>query len=555
MTLLSRATQVSRAMKNVGRMREIAAAMSRFGFGALVARLRLKKFGISSKDSDQESTARPVPVRLRLLLEQLGPSFIKIGQILAGRPDLVPAEIIHEFEKLQDSVAPLPFMDLKPSLEASLGRKIEDCYASFDTEALASASVAQVHAARTLDGDDVVVKIKKPGVEKFLSQDLEIVELFAHLAESYIPELRPFKPSRLVAEFKRSLLLETDLEREARNMDRFRDNFATSSFLVIPKVYKELSGPNVITMERLRGVKLQDVQGVKAMGVDLSELLRQGMQCFFQSILVDGFFHADPHGGNILVLADGRMGLIDFGSMGWLSFKSKSAVLGMFLALVTEDYEALVAEYLHLSPPQSGSRSSTNLELLEREVSQVFAPYYGLPLKDIPAGKLLMEATHIAFQYRVSLPQDLVLVFKSIMTLEGIGRSLDPNFDLLGSASHFTQRAVWDLYDPKKLGKDALFLLRDWARLLEKFPRQISETLRQIEAGEIKVNIHQAHGDKMARAHVVGASRIAQAILGVGVLGASVAVSVSQVLPFWGQICLWIFSGTLIAISFIRSLR
>ncbi len=555
MTLLTRASQVSRAVKNVGRMREIAATMGRFGFGELVDRLNLKKLGVDRvQKSNQTILSRPMPVRLRLLLEQLGPTFIKVGQILSGRPDLVPHDIVKEFEKLQDHVAPLPFNLLKESLEKNLGRKIEECFSSFDTEALASASIAQVHAARTLDGDDVVVKIKKPEVEKILNRDLEILEAFAALAEKYIPEVRSFRPTLIVNEFKKALLLETDFTREANHIKRFRENFATSAFLVVPKVYFDLSGPQVLTMERLRGVKLSNLEAVRSMGVDPHDLLSNGMDCFFQSMLVDGLFHGDPHGGNILVLPDGRMGLIDFGSVGWLSQKSKDALINMFLSLVTEDYDSLVAEYLRMSPPVMGSRSSTNLEALQREVGNVFAPYHGLPLKEIPAGKLLMDATYLAFRHKVTLPADLVLVFKAIMTLEGIARTLDPNFDLLASASKYSKIVLKDQYDPKRIGKDLLFMGRDWGRFLQSVPRQMTETLRQIESGELKLNLHVSNLDRQAKAHLQAASRVAQSILAVGVLTAAVYCSGSQILPIWAQLSLWGFAVTLVTISFFKSL-
>jgi ubiquinone biosynthesis protein len=486
-------------------------------------------------------------------MEELGPTFIKIGQVLASRPDLVPSEVIAELEKLQDQVAPLPFNDLKPIIENSLGRKLEDAFASLDPIALASASIAQVHAARTMDGDDVVIKIKKPGVEKTLTQDLEILELIASLAERYVPEARPFKPTRIATEFKKALLTEVDFTREASNLERFRENFASSHFLVVPRHYKDLSTTQILTIERLRGVKLVDVEAVRALGVDPTELLRQGMDSFFQSMLVDGLFHADPHGGNILVLPDGRMGLLDFGSVGWLSKKSKAAVVDMFLALVTEDYDALVFEYLRLSSPTPGSRSSTNIAEIQREVAALFAPYYGLPLREIPAGRLLMDGANIAFRHHVALPQDLVMVFKTIMILEGIGRTLDPDFDLLGAASKYAKIVLKERYSPKEIAKETLFVGRDLLRFVQNAPRQWAEVLRQIESGELKVNLEIKNLDRYARAQALGSQRISQAILAIGLLGAASFASSTHNVPIWGQISLWVAAGFFVVVSIIRS--
>jgi ubiquinone biosynthesis protein len=552
MSLLSSADTVRKAVKNAGRLKEILGAATRFGFGTLVARLPIAGYKAESADGED---ARPLPVRLRMLFEGLGPTFIKTGQILAGRPDLVPAEIIAEFEKLQDRTTPVPFTLLKPVLEKELDRTLADCFSSFDTEPLATASIAQVHAARTLEGDDVVVKIRKPDVQRLLEQDMEILEFLAGLIERYVPELKPFRPVSIVQEFKRSLLAETDFRMEVSSIRRFRENFAASSFLVVPKVYADLSSDHVITMERLRGVPLRDIEGVRAMGVDPRDLLRQGMDCFFQSIMQDGLFHADPHAGNIIALPDGRMGLIDFGSVGRLSQRSKDAIINMFLALVTEDYDALILEYLDLSPATDGSRSTSNIERIQREVAQLMGPYHGVPLSEIPTGRVLMESTRVAFRYHVSLPRDLVLVFKAIMTLEGIGRALDPDFDLLGAASKYSRVLIKERYNPTRLLKDVLFMSRDLARLAKTGPRQLNEALRQLESGELKLNLKLAGIDHHARAQEQGAKRIALAILSLALILSATMLLGREGVPLWLQIVMATIAGFTATYTFLRSWR
>jgi len=554
MSLWSSADTVRKAVKNAGRMREILGAATRFGFGTLVARLPIPGYKAERPTTD-ETGLQPLPVRLRMLFEGLGPTFIKVGQILAGRPDLIPSDIVAEFEKLQDRTTPVPFPLLKPLLEAELDRSLADCFSSFDTEPLATASIAQVHAARTLEGDDVVVKIRKPDVQRLLEQDMEILEFLAALVERYVPELRPFRPVSIVQEFKRSLLAETDFRMEANNIRRFRENFAASSFLVVPKVYTDLSSDHILTMERLRGVPLRDVDGVRALGVDPRELLRGGMDCFFQSVMQDGLFHADPHAGNILALPDGRMGLIDFGSVGRLSQRSKDAIINMFLALVTEDYDALILEYLDLSPSSDGSRSTTNIERIQREVQQLMGPYHGLPLSEIPTGRVLMESTRVAFRYHVSLPRDLVLVFKSIMTLEGIGRSLDPDFDLLGAANKYSRIVIKERYNPTRLLKDALFVTRDLARLVKTAPRQLSETLRQLESGELKIN-HRVEGlERHGQAQIKAANRVAFTLLTVGFLMCATLLAGRENIPLWIQLTAAATALSTATYSFFRTWR
>jgi ubiquinone biosynthesis protein len=556
MSVLSRVNQVRKTVQHVGRMREIVAVMTRFGFKTVVSRIGLQGFsGGSSAGPELPDTAASFPVRFRMLCEKLGPTFIKLGQILAGRPDLIPDALVEELKKLQDEVTPVSILDIKPLVEISLDRKLEECFSSFDTEPMATASIAQVHAARTLDGDDVVVKVRKPGVAKQLKQDLEILELIARLLHTYVPEIRSFRPIDIIDEFKRSLLQETDFVREVNNIKRYRENFANSAFIVIPKPYVDLSSADVITMERIRGVKLADEAAVRSLGVDPREIIRKGTEAFFQSVMVDGLFHGDPHGGNLIVLPDGRLGVIDLGSVGILSQKSRKAIVSMFLALLTQDYYWLVVEYVNLSPAEKGSRTSKTVERLEREIYNLFAPYHGLPLRQIPSGKLLMDATGVALRNNVVLPRDLILVFKSIMTLEGMARALDPDFDLVAAGSGFAQTVVKSLYSPEAIAKDALFTAKDYLVLTRNLPRQLGETLRQLESGEFRASLNVENLQDLARAHNTAMSKVGLAILSSAFVIAATMVSASHSLPVWGYVSVWVVAGSLSLLSFFRLLR
>jgi ubiquinone biosynthesis protein len=555
MKILSRVSQVRKTVKNVGRMREIATAMSRFGFSAVLEKIGLEWFVPGTYKRDHEKEALPLPRRIRLLLEDLGPTFIKLGQILAGRPDLVPVTFTEEFKLLQDHVRPVPIHDVKIVFEESLGKKFEDCFASFDTEPLATASIAQVHAARTLNGDDVVVKIKKPNVQKLIQQDLEILELLAALLENYIEELRVFRPVNIIREFKVSLIAETNFEREVGNMKRFRDNFLESDFLVVPKPYLDLSSNAVITMERIRGVKLADVEKVREMGVDPKTLIAKGMEVFYQSVMVDGLFHSDPHGGNILVLPDGRMALVDFGSVGILTEKSRRAVISMFLALVAGDFDWLVQEYINLSPASAGSRNSNNVEALQREVSAVFAPYYGLPLREIPGGQLLMEASGIALRHKVQLPRDLLMVFKAIMILEGLGREMDPDFDMVEAGSKFAKKVLTSLYSPEHILKALLFTGRDYFQMFRTLPRQVSEVLRQIECGEAKIDLNIKHLPEFIKSRERSQHLMALSIVSAAVLICATLMTISLPMPQWFFISIWTTAGSLLSLSLWKAFR
>ncbi len=495
MTVLSRALQIRKGLSNVGRMREISSAVTRFGFGELLVRV-----GIGAPKEIQEdgqTKLRSAPERLRLLLENLGPTFIKIGQLAAGRPDLIPAEYIRELQRLQDKVETVPYSVVKELVESSLGKSIEDLFSSFDTLPLASASIAQVHAARTLTGEDVVLKIQKPSVDRILHKDFEILEMIAELAEATIPEASTFNPLLIVKEFKRLLLQEIDFEREARTIERYQKNFAQSEFLVVPRVYKELSTKTILTMERIQGFRITDMESMNRYSIDAKALLKKGLDHHMESLMVHGLFHADPHAGNMLVLQDGRLALLDFGSVGWLSPKSRSSLINLFLSLISQDYDALVEEYLELSPRSGKSHSTQTRDQLSREVSLIMAPYYGVSLNEIPAAEIMLEVSGLAFKYQIQLPQDLIAVFKSNMILEGIGRQIDPDFDLLDSAARFSKKVIQQKIKPQGLLKAALRSSRDIQRFVQKGPRLGLEIMRQIEAGQFEVKLKSSEWERM----------------------------------------------------------
>jgi ubiquinone biosynthesis protein len=554
MSLVGSAKKSIRVVKNVGRLREIVTTMTRFGFGTLVDKIGLSKFNSPFSKSDSHSTPLSLPQRLVKLCEELGPAFIKVGQVLAGRPDLIPQEFVDELLKLQDKTKAIAFQDLKPLIEQELKRSLDQCFSSLDTEPLATASIAQVHAARLLSGEEVVIKVQKPGVEKILTQDLEILELIAEALETTIPELRPFRPKLILEEFKNSLLTETDFTSEARNIETYRKNFEGDDFLVIPKVYKDLSASRVLTLERLKGFKLNEILFKPQSEIDTKEILTKGMDRFFKSLMIDGFFHADPHAGNIFILQDGRMGLVDFGLVGRLNKKARMSVINMFLALIAEDYQSLVWEYIQLSPHKGTDRSFARIEAIARDIESLFAPYYGLPIDEVPAAKLLMQGTGVAFRHEIRIPTDLVLMFKAIMTLEGLGRKLDPNFDMVGAATKYSKHLVIEKLDFKSWTKDFVFFARDFLELARRAPRQMNEILRQVEGGDLKLNIQIQDLEKYTRAQSQGTSKIALALLSGGLLLSAAYVAQTDTLPPWAQGLLWTTASAATAWSFFKNL-
>ena len=497
MTVLGRALQIRKALSNSGRMWEVSSALTRYGFGEILVKVGIRK--PKETIDDGHIKFRSAPERLRLLFENLGPTFIKLGQLAGGRPDLIPPEFLEELNKLQDKVEPIPYPAIKAIVESTYGKPIEEMFSSFDTLPLASASIAQVHTARTLTGEDVVLKIQKPDVERILNKDFEILELTAELMESTLPEVKRFNPLRVVKEFKRLILQEIDFDREANTIKRYRQNFSHSSFLVIPKVYSELSSKKILVMERVQGFRITDLESLKKHNIDPKALLQKGLDHHMESLMVHGLFHADPHSGNMLVLPDGRLALLDFGSVGWLSPKSRNSLVNLFLSLVSQDYDALVEEYLDLSPREGTSHSTQSRDQLARDISLMMAPYYGISLKEIPAAQLMLEASGLAFKYYIQLPQDLIAVFKSNMILEGIGRTLDPDFDLLESAGRYSKKVLREKLRPQSLVRTLLRSSRDAQRFIQKGPRLGLEIMRQLEAGQLEVQLKSSEWERFSQ--------------------------------------------------------
>ena len=387
------AGQIGQAVKNVQRLRQITSVFAKHGFVDLVDRMNLSKFLPSRIKAFAESQADlSTAERLRLSFEELGPTFVKLGQLLSTRPDLLPENYVEEFTKLQDNVLPLPFDIVKEVVERELGRKLEEAYASFDPKPLAAASIGQVHEAILHSGERVVVKVQRPEIEKLIDTDISILSFLAGLLEKYVPETRVVGPRVIVNEFCRTLSFETDFVIEASNMTKMAENLSSIPDIVIPKVFKLLSSHKVLTLEKLEGIRVNDLKALDAAGVDRKQIVTLGARGFFKSVFIDGLFHGDLHGGNLFILPGNRLGIIDFGIVGRLSEASRGQLANMVMSLMTEDFENLCYQYAELG----ASGHSIDFDGFEREVRNTLAPYLGLSLDELNAGKILIEATRIA---------------------------------------------------------------------------------------------------------------------------------------------------------------
>jgi len=396
-------------------------------------------------------TSAPRAVRLRLALEDLGPIFVKFGQMLSTRRDLIPLDIADELARLQDRVPPFSSDEVMATLARVYGKPVNEVFKSFDREPVASASVAQVHFAELPDGTEVAVKVLRPNIAQVIEKDISLLQVGAMLVEKLWSDGKRLKPRAVVAEFEKTLADELDLSREAANCSQLRRNFQHSPLLLVPAVHWDWCGSEVMVMERMAGIPIGQVERLVEAGIDLKRLARAGVELFFTQVFRDGYFHADMHPGNIFVATDGinfgKYIAMDFGIMGTLSERDKSYLAQNFLAFFRRDYHRVATAHLESGWVPPGTR----VDELESEIRVVLEPVFDRPLSQISLGRVLMQLFRASRRFSVEIQPQLVLLQKTLLNVEGLGRQLDPNLDLWTTAKPFLERWMDEQIGPASL--------------------------------------------------------------------------------------------------------
>ena len=419
----------------------------------------------------------PRGVRLRRALESLGPIFVKFGQMLSTRRDLLPADLADELALLQDRVPPFPSEQALKVLENFYGRPVDDVFVNFERTPVASASVAQVHFAELPDGTEVAIKILRPGIERVIAHDLALLETAAMLLDRAWPEARRLKPREVVAEFTKYLNDELDLMREAANCSQLRRNFTDSTLLLVPEVYWDWCGKTVMVMERMHGVPISQLATLREQGVDLKQLSRAGVEIFFTQVFRDGFFHADMHPGNIFVHADGRYIALDFGIVGTLTEVDKNYLAQNFLAFFKRDYNRVARAHIEAG----WVPAKTRVDEFEGAIRAVCEPIFDRPLKDISFGKTLLRLFQTARRFEMEVQPQLVLLQKTLLNIEGLGRQLDPELDLWKTAKPFLQRWMDERMGWRAVLRGVREEAPAWAGALPQLPRLMHQALVEPE--------------------------------------------------------------------------
>lgn len=508
------------AVRDLGRLREITSVLVRHGFGEFVARAgfgRKPRKALPSAKSEPPPSGTSLPdapeissdelekgeeekarvstaERIRLVIQDLGPSFIKLGQIMSTRNDLLPPDVIAELKKLQDDVPPVPFGDIKKVIETSLGASIDSLFVSFEDKPLATASIGQVHRAvlATPEGDQqVVIKVQRPNVGVTVQRDLELLHIMAAAVERAIPETRIYSPIGLVQQFDRSITAELNFTIEGENSERFTKNFEgtpLAELVRFPKVYKQASSKQVLTLEFFDGLK---VDKAVAAGVPGPQVAKNAVGIVVKMIFEDGFFHADPHPGNIIIMGGTAgpegpppvVGLIDLGMVGRLSPELRDRTVDLMVAAVRQDSYA-VAEALYAI-----GRPTKKVDMREyrAEVALLAEKYLGRPLKEIDLSAMIRDLVQGAMKYGLEIPTDFMMVGKALMTLEGIGKQLDPDLDIYGEAQPYFLKLLRQRYSPQRIGNDLIRGVEQLSRAGYDVPLQAREVLEDLRLGRLQV--------------------------------------------------------------------
>lgn len=475
-----------RTFQDLNRLRQIAAAVAKHGFGAYVARTRLAD--ALPRDVKVEGPLPPpdrgMAVRFRQLLAELGPTFTKLGQLLSTRPDVLPAHWVEELERLQDDCPPLPLADVRREIERGLGRPVAEVFAEMDEAPLASASIAQVHRARTHGGALVVVKVQRPDIRDRIDSDLALLYYLAKLLEAVIEETGIYTPTGIIEEFDRTVHEELDFTNEARNAKAMGAAAADRPSLVIPRVHEELSSSTVLTLDYVEGTKVSEVTAEA--GFDLEQVARNVIDAAFRQLFEDGLFHGDPHPGNILVLPNNRIALLDFGLVGHLSRVQREALVTLIVAVALRDPDSVARILNKIGLPDAHSPIAEFRE----DIRHILDRYLGLKLDEIRTATLLRDLLDLAVQHRIRVPKEYAVLAKASITVEGIIRKLYPKLDILEIGLPYAKELLLARFNPSDASSTLMKSLLKIQGLAEDVPGQLTQILIDLEAGKFRVNVH-----------------------------------------------------------------
>ena len=539
---------INKTYRHLNRYQRILRVLFKYGFSDVLERLHIDQYlesglqMINRKPREQiDKLSRPE--RLRMSLEELGPTFIKFGQVLSTRSDFIPPEYLFELAKLQDDVPPFSYEEVESIFLAEMGHKPEELFAEFTREPVAAASIGQAHEGVLRDGDKVVVKVQRPEIEKIIAVDLEILAHIAALMEKYLEELQGHRPTSIVEEFARTISKEIDYSVEIGNIERFAKQFERNKTIYVPKVYRDLSCERILTMENIQGLKASDVDQLRKQGADLPLVAERGTNLIMEQIFVHGFFHADPHPGNIFILPDNLICFLDFGMMGRLSRQNRDDFTDLVLYIVARNERKVMESVLKLT----NHYEDINRDALSRDLSEMLDRYLYLPLKELEAGKILQDLLELVSRHQIFFKPNFYLMMKAITTVEGVGRILDPDLELLKLAQPFMKKVKSDRLRLNRIAEEAGLATSEYVDLLRDLPEELRSILSQLRQGRMKLEFeHRGLSDLRVALDQVS-NRISFAIVLASLIIGSSLIILSGIPPKWNDIPIIGLIGFLLA--------
>ncbi len=475
-------------MRGIRRLGTISRVLARHGYGNVLERILRRNRPESDVDIEESASFKQAfhsPVRIRRMLEELGPSFIKLGQLMSVRADIFPPEYTREFKKLQDSVPPVSFTAIKSVLETELGAPIEEIFLEFSTTSIAAASVAQVHGARLMKGDRVAVKIIRPGIEKKIREDIHIMVFLAEKLEKFFEFARVIGVVNLVKEFERTIFRELDMHIEGGNIEKFSGNFADSKEMYTARVYWEHTTRSILVMEYIDGIKMDEVDKIRQAGIDPEEVAMIGLRSFSRQLMDFGFFHADPHPGNTIVMYDGRVSLVDFGIIGYLDQETMMQVANIFLGYAEHDYDMIMDAFRDAGLIDD----SIDLKRFRTDLKDMSEPFYGRSLQTIAVKDVYVQVMQLAYTYHIRFPRNLLLLLKTFVQTEGLGKILGSKASILEVTRPYAKKLVQRGYDTQNLLKNLGRDTRNMGGYLKMMPRFTHAILKRTAEGKHRIEI------------------------------------------------------------------
>ena len=482
--------KLDKTYSKIKRYRQIIGIFIKYGFYDIITKLEIGYYINLSKKLIRQTAPKSIKKmsgsrRLRLAFEELGPTFVKLGQLLSLRPDIISIEYADEFTKLQDEVAPVPFSDIKGTIEKEFEKPVNEIFSHFEEQPLAAASIAQAHKAVLKNGNSVAVKVKRPHIDDIIENDINILYDLAGLLEKSIPESRQYDPAGIVDEFAKNLRKELDFQHEGRNAELFKKNFDKDPTVFVPKIYWDISTSCVLTMDLIKGVKISDIDERKDLKLDKKQTAVNGAHAILKQIFEFGFFHADPHPGNLFVLENNVIAPVDYGMMGHIDDDTMEQIYIILVGVVKKDVNKIIKGLSGMGAVDS----SVNIKKLKLDLIEFIEQYYGIALNRLNMSNIISQCISIFRRYKIQLPANVVLMSKALVTSEGVGRKLDPEFDMMSLLKPYVEEMIIRRMSLRRQGKNLLHLIEDIYDLARILPKDLKDILIKVKTGEISIQL------------------------------------------------------------------